>query len=434
MDRTEVFRQQIEAMYKRLGQLYDNVQQSPVVAAEQVPAAWKELGIAAEELQVANEELRQQNDEIAITLQDAAAQRYYYQRLVNHIPEAYLVTTSDGKIQEVNLLAAKLLQVEERYLTGKLLINFVALEQRLAFRTQLNHLLQENQVQVRDSHRDSHRDSQAHTWSIWIQPRDAAPLHLAITTTISYDLNGEVLLHWLLRPLSETWSTLTPLSHGSPLPNSPAQGSSSQNGSSANDSSTPSNADSAIDAMPNRPVEFFAKGEVIPLQPQILWQVEQGLVKLHTLTEENEEVLLGLVSQPMSFGAGSSFLGIYQAVALTDVYLFKFSLAEIKASPQLAQLLLPQFNQRGQQMESLLAIAGQRQVRHRLRLFLRLLQQEIGEPVENGTRLTLRFTHADLANACCTTRVTITRLLGELQKQGKLIIDPKYHIILCEKF
>jgi CRP-like cAMP-binding protein len=184
----------------------------------------------------------------------------------------------------------------------------------------------------------------------------------------------------------------------------------------------------------DRPPQRYEKGETIPLYPQLLWQVQQGLVKLHTLTEDNEEVLLGLVGPSTPFGLGSTFLPVYQATAMTSVELLQFSLAEVKAIPDLAQTLLPKLNQRLHQTEALLTIAGQRRVKYRLCLLLRLLQQEIGEPVAQGTRLSLRLTHEDLASACCTTRVTVTRLMGELQKQGELMIDSKCHIILKENF
>jgi CRP-like cAMP-binding protein len=44
--------------------------------------------------------------------------------------------------------------------------------------------------------------------------------------------------------------------------------------------------------------------------------------------------------------------------------------------------------------------------------------------------LNIRLTHQDLAAVCSTTRVTITRMLGKLQEEGKIVIDYKNHIIL----
>jgi CRP-like cAMP-binding protein len=76
-----------------------------------------------------------------------------------------------------------------------------------------------------------------------------------------------------------------------------------------------------------------------------------------------------------------------------------------------------------------LAISGKRQVKERLQYFLLFLKQEIGQPSDQGTRLPVRLTHQDIADACCTTRVTITRLIGKLQKQEKISFDAKHQRI-----
>ncbi len=183
----------------------------------------------------------------------------------------------------------------------------------------------------------------------------------------------------------------------------------------------------------NRPRHVYLKGEIIPLKPQIIWQVCQGYVKLSTLSENGEHVLVGLAGAMMPFGIDLTSLQTYQATALSEVHLVCFSLTDIANSPSLTQMIFPQINQRLQQTEAFLAISGQRQVKRRFHNLLKLLKQEIGQPVEQGTRLNVRFTHQDLADACSTTRVTITRLLGKLQEQGTIIIDSNHHIILIEK-
>ena len=49
---------------------------------------------------------------------------------------------------------------------------------------------------------------------------------------------------------------------------------------------------------------------------------------------------------------------------------------------------------------------------------------------QNGTRLPIRLTHEEIASACCTTRVTITRLINKLQQRGFISFDAKNHIII----
>lgn len=181
-----------------------------------------------------------------------------------------------------------------------------------------------------------------------------------------------------------------------------------------------------------RRLHFYAKGEEIPLVSQGVWQVCQGLVQLSTLCQNGEEVWLGWAEPSTFFGQWFSLLRSYQAIALCDVQLTWFSLAEINASPRLSQIVLPQLVRRIQQTEALLAISGQRRVEDRLQHLLMLMKQQIGQPVAEGTRIEMRITHQNLANAIGTTRVTVTRLLSKLKSEGLITIDRNRHIILRE--
>jgi CRP-like cAMP-binding protein len=148
------------------------------------------------------------------------------------------------------------------------------------------------------------------------------------------------------------------------------------------------------------------------------------------MSESGDEILVGLAGPLMPFGSTMTSLSIYQATVLTqDVQLVSLSLEEITASPRLTQSLLPQISDRVRQTESLLAIAGKRQVKDRLYYLLLWLKQEFGQRVAQGTRLSVRLTHQELADACCTTRVTVTRELSKLQKQGKITFDSQHHIV-----
>ena len=96
-------------------------------------------------------------------------------------------------------------------------------------------------------------------------------------------------------------------------------------------------------------------------------------------------------------------------------------------SPALLPSALKELTIASERLE--LAVYGQTKVVDRLQSLLRLLKQEIGQPVANATRLLVRLTHEDLATACCTTRVTITRLLTQLQQQKKLSVDSQHHLM-----
>jgi CRP-like cAMP-binding protein len=179
-------------------------------------------------------------------------------------------------------------------------------------------------------------------------------------------------------------------------------------------------------------LHFYAKGSEIPLVSQGIWQVCQGLVQLSTLYTTGEEGLLGWAGPSMCFGLWLTCLQTYQATAIADTYLIRYSILEVEASPQLCHALLPQMGRRLRQMEAILAIAGQRRVEDRLYQLLLLLKQEFGQPVAGGSRLSIRITHQDIANAICTTRVTVTRMLGKLQQNGSISRDNDRHLILID--
>lgn len=180
-------------------------------------------------------------------------------------------------------------------------------------------------------------------------------------------------------------------------------------------------------------LHFYSKGDAIPLKPEGVWQVCQGLVQLSTLYPAGEEGLLGWAGPSMCFGLWLTCLQTYRAIATSDVYLIWYSMVEIETSPQLALELLPQISRRLRQMEAILAIAGQRRVEDRLYQLLLLLKQEFGQPVAEGTRLNVRLTHQDIANAICTTRVTVTRMIGRMQQQGHISRDSGRHLILSDQ-
>ncbi|MBC7824535.1 MAG: Crp/Fnr family transcriptional regulator [Candidatus Parcubacteria bacterium] len=174
----------------------------------------------------------------------------------------------------------------------------------------------------------------------------------------------------------------------------------------------------------------YRSGQPIQMVAHEVWVVCRGVVLLSTLYPTGDEALLGLVSSSMPFGLPFTYINPYQAIALTDVDLMAVSMTEIEQSPLLAQEIFRHLSRRLQQSEAFLALAGCRRVEDRLRQLLILLQHEVGQPVNTGMRLNVRLTHQHLANAIGTTRVTITRLLGQLREEGWLTIDSTRHIIL----
>jgi len=167
-------------------------------------------------------------------------------------------------------------------------------------------------------------------------------------------------------------------------------------------------------------IRLYQKGEEIPLLDQGIWQVYRGFVELGTLHTSGEEVLLGWAKPDSFFGKWLNHLPLYRAISLSEVYLIWYSLKEIETSHNLAQLMLNQVIDRIRQTENLLAIVAMKRIEDRLNHFLSLLGEELGQNTDQGVKIQVRLTHQNIANAINTTRVTATKILGSLQRQGKI--------------
>ncbi len=384
----ENFTKQVAVINLRLETLYQGVKPNLPIPVEVMPTALKELGLVCEELQVALEALQQQNEELHLAQVALEVQKLRYQELFDLAPNAYLVTDEQGIIQEANHIAATTLNVPQRFLIGKPLVIFIAEEKRQLFHDQLTELPEvDNKTRLR----------------FRLLPRNLQPFNAELLVSKISDWEGNVIgLRVCIYDIEDklqlqpTNSTITKL-------------------------------------VLNPQKQTYLKGEIIPIKSQVIWQVCQGLVKLSTVGENGEEVLVGLIGTDMIFGANLTRLQTYQATALSEVQLVSIPWAEIDSYPSVDQNTIAQINQRLQQTEALLAISGQRRVKDRFYQLLQLLKQEIGQKVESGTRLSIRFTHQDFADACSTTRVTITRLIGKLQKEGEIKVDSKNHLILLEQ-
>jgi PAS domain S-box-containing protein len=382
----EQFIQSTEALHSRLADLYQTASVLPWIPPDLLPQAFKELYSTSKMVQLAAEELYQQNEELIETRNWLEAERQRYQDLFEFAPDGYLVTNAEGIIQQANLAAAQLLNLSRQLLVGKPILNFVRLKERQPFRFELNQLCESDRV----------RELVVH-----LQQENGESFDAGFTVAVVRNQQGKATsLRWLMRNITEYQQQQTELINNH------------------------------TDLIQTRPVHKHSKGETIILNPLVVWYVRQGLVKLNTFCETGEEILIGLATQEMIFGSNMTSLPIYQATALSDVELISISVSEIALNPMLSHILLPKINQRLQQTEAFLVIAGKRRVEDRLYHLLQFLKQQIGEPVAEGTRLTVRLTHEDIASACCTTRVTITRLMGKLQQKGLISFDAKKYLIL----
>lgn len=377
-----------EAMHERLTDLYQGVD-ALAASPDLLPRFFIELDNASEKMQMAVEELQKQNEKLAAARFAAEAESQRYQELFEFVPDAYWLTDINGTIQEANRAAGSLLNISPRFLIGKPLSVFVKPEELKEFLQKLSQLEHSNTLTT------------VTELTATLYQRDGEPFLATMRVAKVSDSNSKCLaLRWLVHEVTN-------------LPQTEAIVERNNN-----------------HLWQEQTVQYYAQGEIIPLEKNTVLYVCQGLVKLSAYCESGSEIVIGLVKAEQPFGVVLTALQTYQAIALCDVKIASVPSIEVAKNSALSQILLEQLNQRHKQTELLLFIAGQRGVQDRLRYLLQFLASEIGESVENGTRLSVRFTHEELATACHTTRVSITREIGKLKKKGLICFDSKTHIIV----
>lgn len=389
----ESFLQMLNKFQANLEELYKNANTKNNLSVQQsnqlLSNAYKELGIASEELQIAIEELMIKSEELAATQIHLEAERQHYKNLFEFLPDAYLVTDCRGNIIQANEATATLFKVESRFLINKPIDLFFSTAERQQFPNKLSQLYRCNQQQ---------------RWTLELQLRNGELIKVVAKVAPSYNSQSKLTaLHWSLRNLDKDNQIQSLGENG--------------NGNSKSENLT----------------YTYQQGDIIALNPNSLWIIDQGWVKLTTITESGQEVLIGLVGDSMAFGSSLTSLPTYQASVLSQkAHLSCVPLTQLFNYPNIQDKILPQIIDRLQQTESLLAITGVRQINERVRLLLEWLRNNYSEKLTGGDRLRVRLTHQELANACGTTRVTITRVLGQLKKQGIINYDAKHHLIFLE--
>ena len=165
----------------------------------------------------------------------------------------------------------------------------------------------------------------------------------------------------------------------------------------------------------------FKRREYIPLRNGILWRIELGVVRTLTLAEDDTIISLGFWGVGEVIGQPLACIQPYQIECLTEV-------EAIALKPdqcwKLDQVMLYHIHQ----MQELLRVRHG-QIQQRLLQFLDWLANKFGFRTEQGLLIPLRLTHQDLADVLGTTRVTVTRILQQLQQQ-RIISQGKHQILL----
>ena len=177
----------------------------------------------------------------------------------------------------------------------------------------------------------------------------------------------------------------------------------------------------------------YASGKRIPLFEDEVCIIYRGMVRTQTLQPGGEESILGFMGPMMPVARKFTLLNPYEVHALTHVDLLRLSWDEIERSDDLVRELNRSLIQRLCHTEVMLALLSKRQTSERLIGFLSFLAQEYGKKTPQGTRIEVQMTHQQIADAICTTRVTVTRLLGVLRKASLIKVGQDRGIYVMDE-
>ncbi len=165
-----------------------------------------------------------------------------------------------------------------------------------------------------------------------------------------------------------------------------------------------------------------------------VYLIRRGAVRLSRVYESGEEITVALLRENSLFGVLSLLTGhrsdrFYHAVAFTKVDMVTAPAASVRQAIEddtgVGLLLLQGLSSRILQTETMIETLTHRDMSSRLVSFLLVLCRDFGIPEDKGITIDLKLSHQSIAEAIGSTRVTITRLLGDLRNSGLLKIDRK---------
>jgi CRP-like cAMP-binding protein len=157
-------------------------------------------------------------------------------------------------------------------------------------------------------------------------------------------------------------------------------------------------------------------------QSKQLWKIERGIVRTSILTETGNFITTGY------WGTGD-VVGYPLSEAQTCSIECVTSVEAWKLESEQWPLFLTDILHYGQQLETFAVIGRLERIDLRLQEFLGWMAQKFGRMIDLGYLIEVPLTHQAIAEAIGTTRVTVTRLLGQLRQEG-ILLPEKKHLVL----
>lgn len=174
---------------------------------------------------------------------------------------------------------------------------------------------------------------------------------------------------------------------------------------------------------PNLRQQTFTHRQLVTMPFNGLLRIERGAVRAVTWSEQGTAMTLGYWGVGDVLGQSLSGVQPYQIECKTHV--------EVSYIPQnLCYQSLDEIFRHFQETQAFFCIVRNESLRDRLVQLLAWLGQKFGREVAQGLLIDLRLTHQEISEAIGITRITVTRLMCRLEKEG--IIDrtrPQYIVL-----
>ncbi len=166
----------------------------------------------------------------------------------------------------------------------------------------------------------------------------------------------------------------------------------------------------------------FSCLETLPLRQKMLWKVESGVLRTYTFNETGTRNILGYWGAGDVVGHPLSRLNPYEIECLTSVEV-------VLVPPERWHQVLDAIMLHTQQTKELLYVKGYERAHHRLMHLLIWLAQKFGRVVRQGKLIDVPLTHEGIAESIGSTRVTVTRLLKQFEREGVIHRDHRNIIV-----
>jgi CRP/FNR family transcriptional regulator len=169
---------------------------------------------------------------------------------------------------------------------------------------------------------------------------------------------------------------------------------------------------------------------------RMIYFLKYGKVRIARLTEDGKEVVVAVLGTGDVFGEEVLFgttSRTMQATCIEDTLvcmaradklfglIARYPVISLNIAKYLSQ-------QRDEALSAIEDIAYLKVPERLVRLFERLAEEH-GRDVEDGTRIEIRLTHADIASLIGSTRETVSLELSKLVRSGRIRLDGKSFII-----